>query len=201
MAIEAVVLDIGGVLEDNPATGWPKRWAERLGIELDQFERLVSSAGEPGAIGARSLDEIENLIALRLGIDRFTTTELMEDMWTEYVGTLNQELADYFMQLRPGYKTGMLSNSFVGAREREQQVHGLEAMCDVIVYSHEEGCLKPDHRLYMTVCQKLGVTPDTTVLLDDLQENIEGAIAAGLHGITYRSNEQAIVELSSLLSE
>jgi hypothetical protein len=35
-------------------------------------------------------------------------------------------------------------NSFVGAREREQALYGFKDMCDVIVYSHEVGWLKPD---------------------------------------------------------
>ena len=56
-------------------------------------------------------------------------------------GTLNRELADYFVSLRRGCKTGILSNSFVGAREREQEAHRFAQMCDVIVYSHEEGYL------------------------------------------------------------
>ena len=67
----------------------------------------------------------------------------MDDVWREYVGMLNTELADYFARLRPAYMTGIVSNSFVGAREREQEAHRLSDLCDVIVYSHEEGCLKP----------------------------------------------------------
>jgi putative hydrolase of the HAD superfamily len=125
----------------------------------------------------------------------------MEDMWTEYVGTLNTELVDYFTLLRPRYTTAMLSNSFVGAREREQQAHGLEDMCDVIVYSHEEGFRKPEPQIYLIACKRLGVAPNEAILLDDVQENVGGAIAVGMHAITYRDNHQAITELNVLLSD
>lgn len=49
-------------------------------------------------------------------------------------------------------KTAILSNSFVGAREREreQAAHGFHEMCDVIVYSHEVGCLKPEAKMALT---------------------------------------------------
>jgi epoxide hydrolase-like predicted phosphatase len=201
MRISAVFFDIGGVLEANPATGWPERWAGRLAIDLEVFEHLVSSAGQPGTTGGRTLDEIEAVTAARLGIDRGTTTELMEDMWAEYVGTLNGELADYFTSLRPRYRTGMLSNSFVGAREREQQAHGLEDMCDVIVYSHEAGFVKPDAQIYLIACERLDVAPHEAVLLDDVQENIDGAVAVGMNGIGYRDNNQAIAELNALLGD
>lgn len=64
------------------------------------------------------------------------------------------------MSLRPRCKTGILSNSLVGARKREQEAYRFSDMCDVIVYSHEEGYLKPDPQIYRTVCDRLGVAPD-----------------------------------------
>jgi epoxide hydrolase-like predicted phosphatase len=199
MPIEAVIFDIGGVLEFNPSTGWPERWAGRLGIALDEFEHLVTSAQASGEIGTQSLTDIEDRTAKALEIDQSTIAELMEDMWTEYVGTLNRELVDYFMRLRPRYKTGMLSDSFVGAREREQAAHALQDMCDVIVYSHEEGYVKPDARMYRIVCDRLEVEPGAAVLLDDVQANVDGAISAGMLAVAYSSNDQAIAELDALL--
>jgi hypothetical protein len=44
----------------------------------------------------------------------------MAEMWEEYLGTPNVELIDWFRDLRPRYRTGIIS-SFVGAREREQE--------------------------------------------------------------------------------
>lgn len=41
----------------------------------------------------------------------------MSDLWAEYVGELNVELADFFAGLRARCRTAILSNSFVGARE------------------------------------------------------------------------------------
>ncbi len=123
----------------------------------------------------------------------------MDDAWSEYVGSLNQELADYFSRLRPCYKTGILSNSFVGAREREQAAYRFAEMCDVIVYSHEEGYLKPDPRIYRIVCDRLGVAPEAAVLLDDVQANVDGARAVGMRAVTFATNDQAIAEIQALL--
>jgi epoxide hydrolase-like predicted phosphatase len=123
----------------------------------------------------------------------------MDDAWTEYVGTLNEELADWFAGLRPRYRTGILSNSFVGAREREQKLYGFEDMCDVLMYSHEVGWAKPDARIYHAVCQQLGVAPAEAVLLDDLPANVDGARAVGMRAVTYVDTAQAIAELSAQL--
>lgn len=199
-AVRAVIFDIGDVLEVNPRTGWMGRWADRLGIDAEHFESCLDRIWSPGTTGAATLGEIEQQTADAFGLDRATVAAMMEDAWAEYVGTLDRELANYFVSLRPRYRTAMLSNSFVGAREREQQAHGLNEMCDLIVYSHEVGLLKPDPRIYHLVCNLLGVAPHQAVLLDDVQENVDGATAAGMKGITFASTAQAIAHLQALLT-
>jgi epoxide hydrolase-like predicted phosphatase len=197
MPIRAVVFDIGGVLEVNPSTGWPARWATRLQLEAHEFGRRLEDIWCLGSIGALTLEDIERRTADVLGLDRTTLAALMRDVWAEYVGTLNRELAEYFGRLRPRYKTAILSNSFVGAREREQAAYGFEDMCDVIVYSHEVGCLKPDPRIYHLVCDRLGVPPQEAILLDDVQANVDGAHAVGMSAITFTTNRQAIADLQA----
>jgi putative hydrolase of the HAD superfamily len=123
----------------------------------------------------------------------------MDDMWREYLGTLDEPVAAYFASLRPRYRTGILSNSFAGARELEQAAYGFETMCDVVVYSHEEGVGKPDPRSYGIVCERLGVAPECAVFVDDVPANIDGARALGMQGILFTGAAQAIGELRGLL--
>ena len=200
MPIEAGIFDIGDVLEVNPQTGWPQRWACRLSIAVDEFGTRLGELWAPGSTGERDLARIEADTASAFGLDEANLRALMDDAWEEYVGSLNLELADYFRALRPRYKTGILSNSFVGAREREQQAHQLADLCDVIVYSHEEGCRKPAPRIYRIVCERLNVAPEAAVLVDDLQENVEGAVAVGMHAITFQDNAQTITALEALFT-
>jgi epoxide hydrolase-like predicted phosphatase len=196
MPLRAVVFDIGGVLEINPRTGWAEGWARRLGRAPDDFAARLDALWAPGSTGAATLEEIEARTAEALGLTDAALAELMDDAWNEYVGTLNEELAEWFAGLRPRYRTGILSNSFVGAREREQALYGFEDMCDVIVYSHEVGWMKPDPRIYHAVCEQLGILPEDAVLLDDLPENIAGARAVGMRGVTFFDTGQAIAELT-----
>jgi putative hydrolase of the HAD superfamily len=195
--VNAVVFDVGGVLEVNPSTGWRRRWAARVNRSPTEFERLLDVVWGPGSIGAATLDDIERRTADALDLDDAAIAALMNDAWDEYVGSLNAELADYFRRLRPRYKTGVLSNSFVGAREREQEAHGFAEMCDVIVYSHEVGCLKPDPQIYHLVCERLGVLPEEAVLLDDLVANVDGARAVGMRAVLFSDNRQAIADLNT----
>ena len=123
----------------------------------------------------------------------------MADIWREYLGTPNTELIDYARQLRPRYRTGILSNSFVGAREKEQAAYGFEDLVDDIVHSHEAGMSKPDPRIYALACTRLGVRPDETVFVDDTDFCVAGAREAGLHAVHFQHNAQAIEDIEKLL--
>jgi epoxide hydrolase-like predicted phosphatase len=199
VTIEAILFDIGGVLELTPPTGWQERWGATLGLSTDELLARLEPAAGGGDTGAMTLPQVERAIAAALGLDGAALERLMDDLWSEYLGTLNEELADYFAALRPRYRTGILSNSFVGARERERERYSFEEMCDVIVYSHEEGLLKPDPRAFLLACERLNTSPARCVLLDDAEENVEGARAIGMHAVAFADNAQAIRDLEQLL--
>jgi FMN phosphatase YigB (HAD superfamily) len=113
--------------------------------------------------------------------------------------TANTELIEFARQLRPRYRTGILSNSFVGAREREQAAYGFEDLVGEIIYSHECGMSKPDPGIYTLTCTRLGVEPAQMAFLDDSQACVEGARQVGIHAVLYRDNAQAIGDIEELL--
>jgi FMN phosphatase YigB (HAD superfamily) len=198
---EAVIFDIGGVLELTPPTGWQQRWAARLDLDEGEFETRLEPVFAAGSVGQMSLPEVEAGIGRALALGRHDVQALMDDVWAEYLGILNEELADYFTRLRPRYRTGILSNSFVGAREREDRRYGFGEMCDAVVYSHEEGLLKPDPRFYRIACRRLGVPAGRCVFLDDTPAHVDGARAAGMRAIRFLDNDQCLHELGRLLGE
>jgi epoxide hydrolase-like predicted phosphatase len=200
VAIRAVLFDVGGVLEITAPTGWIDRWARRLGCTSASLEQRLDRLWRGGETGAVPLSEIERRTAETLDLDAAALAELMGDAWAEYLGSLNRELADYFSRLRHRCRTAILSNSFVGAREREQEAYGFEDLCDAIFYSHELGLLKPDPAIYRVACERLGVRPQEALLLDDLQANVDGARAVGMRAITFTSNAQAISAMEAEFS-
>jgi epoxide hydrolase-like predicted phosphatase len=200
VVIRAVVFDIGGVLEITPDLGVARHWETRLGLPAGEIGERMADVWTGGALGTISLDDVHLALMDRLGLDEQQLTAFMADMWREYVGTANTELIGYARGLRPRYLTGILSNSFVGAREREQAAYGFEELVDDIVYSHEAGMAKPDPRVYALVCERLGARPGETVFLDDVGQNVAGARDVGIHAVHYRDNSQAVAEIEQLLA-
>src|SRR6478672_9996080 len=195
MVIRAVVFDIGGVLEITPDLGVDRRWETRLGLPAGEINARLRDVWQGGSVGTITLDDVHEALKDRLGLDDEKLAQFMADIWREYVGTANTELIEYARRLRPRYRTGIVSNSFVGAREREQAAYGFEDLVEEIVYSHECGMSKPDPRIYALACERLGVLPGETVFVDDYAPNVAAAREAGLHGVHHTVNAMTIAEI------
>jgi putative hydrolase of the HAD superfamily len=187
-------------LEITPDLGVYRRWETRLGLPAGEMGERMHDVWLGGSLGTITLNDVHQAVTDRLGLDERQVAGFMADMWREYLGTANTELIEYARGLRPRYHTGILSNSFVGAREREQAAYGFEDLVDEIVYSHEAGMSKPDPRIYALVCSRLNVRHDETVFLDDTGMCVAGAREVGIHAVRYRDNAQAIAEIEKLLA-
>lgn len=70
---------------------------------------------------------------------------------------------------------------------------------DVVIDSCVVGLRKPDPEIYLLACEQLGVEPDESVFLDDMELNVEGARAVGMAGIHVRGVPAALAELDALV--
>ena len=199
MTIRAVVFDIGGVLEITPETGWVEKWEAALHLKPGELDERLMEVWKDGSIGTISEEEVEKRIQTNLELDQAQVEALMSDLWEEYLGELNAPLAAYFSSLRPRYQTALLSNSFVGARRREQDRYHFAEMADLIVYSHEEGIAKPDRRIYELTCERLGVQPAEMIFLDDHERPVAAAGKLGINAILFQDTAQAIAAIEACL--
>jgi epoxide hydrolase-like predicted phosphatase len=197
--LHAVVFDVGGVLELTPPTGYRERWEKSLGLAPGELDSRMYEVWRGGTIGTLTREQVHEAFVRELGMSSRDVELFMADFWDDYLGTPNTELIDYFRALRRRVRTGILSNSFVGAREKERERYGFEDMTDVIVYSHESGTAKADPAIYRLVCERLDVEPEHAVFVDDHEQAVEGARAIGMTAVHFRDNAQVIAELESLL--
>ena len=207
MTIRAVVFDIGGVLEVTPDGGEPTaafpgmvaQWETRLHLRPGELDRRLRSMKGNGRLGTYSEEEWQEELRLVTGMDQAQIDAFVQDFWDVYLGKLNGELAAYFSSLRPRYRTALLSNSFVGARRREQERYHFAEMTDLIIYSHEEGIAKPERRIFELTCARLGVPPAEIVFLDDHEPHVAAASELGIHAILFRTTPQAIADVQTCL--
>jgi epoxide hydrolase-like predicted phosphatase len=199
MTIRAIVFDIGGVLEITSPTGWVEKWEAHLHLKPGALDERLQDVWRDGSLGNISEEEVEKRIGEIMGMDQGQVEALMADLWEEYLGELNVELAAYFSSLRPRYQTALLSNSFVGARRREQERYHFAEMTDLIIYSHEEGIAKPERRMFELTCERLGVQPAEMIFLDDVQRCVAAARQLGIHALLFRETKEAIADIQACL--
>lgn len=97
--------------------------------------------------------------------------------------------------VRGGHGTGM-----AGSAEKATAIAAIFARFDHVIESSKVGIRKPDPSIYAMMCNTLGVAPAACVYLDDLGINCKPAAMLGMHAIKVTSGEQALTELSQVLS-
>ena len=75
-----------------------------------------------------------------------------------------------------------------------------DALVDVVIDSCEVGMRKPEARIFLHACASLEVDPSDALLLDDMQANVDGAIAAGLTSILVTDSTAAIGAVRRLVA-
>lgn len=100
-------------------------------------------------------------------------------------------------RLRGHYRIGLLSNIGRGWINDFFNTHELHGLFDEVVLSGEEGLTKPQAEIFELMAVRLGVEPKECIMIDDLEENCEGAEIVGMQSIHFISNDQLINELYS----
>ncbi len=199
---DAVLFDFGGVLIDSPLDafaavehrhGLPEGFIRQVNAtnHLDnawaRFERNELSFDEfRAAFG----DETE---AAGCRLDVAEVFELLS-------GTPRPAMIDALRRLRQWYLTGLLTNNFAVPIGGDRRLYDeIVALFDAVVASADEGIRKPEPAFYQLACQRLGITPDRAVFLDDLGVNLKPARALGMATIKVVDADQALVELEETL--
>jgi putative hydrolase of the HAD superfamily len=199
MTIQAVLFDIGGVLVTTPPEDWADRFAERLEMSIADFEARTEDIWRDGSLGRASLAEVHARLAAALDTPLSIVDSAMSAMWIQYLGRANREMIEFARSLRPRYRTGILSNSFIGARERERGAYGFEDLVDELVYSHEVGWAKPDPEVYTIAVRRLGAQPSEIMFIDDRPLCVEAARACGLNAVLFAENARTIRAVHEVL--
>ncbi len=195
MTIKAVIFDIGGVLLQSAGPQQHRAWEDRFGIQDSEVFKFVNRSGLSAAAtrGKISSDGLWQQVSEHFGIDREQIRELEKTYQSNE--RLNTELADFLKSLRPRYKTALLSNAWSGAREAINKKYALDTLVDIMLFSAEDGTMKPEARFYLLALHRLGVQANETIFLDDKISNVDGASLVGLQSIHYKDNAQAIAAI------
>lgn len=165
----------------NKAMFQNKLWDESdqgLGTPDELLEKFIAGAPEL----AETITKIHNTVG--------NTVELLP------------YAMDWILDLKArGYHVYILSNYGENMMNQTRDKLKFLPLMDGEVFSYTIKKMKPDPEIYEYLCDEYGLEPEESVFLDDRPENIKGAENCGIHGIVFRSYEQAKNELDAFLQE
>jgi putative hydrolase of the HAD superfamily len=208
MRIEAIISDFGGVLT-SPMTESFVGVLDSSGVSIEELGKAMMALTERE--GSNPLFDLETgrvSVATFMGglSDQLSAqlgTEVDLDGFGErYFGHLrpNERLIDYMRGLRArGFKLAICTNNIREWEELWRAMLPVDEIFDVVVDSAFVGSRKPEPRIYEITLERLGASPQTTLFIDDVEVNCEGARQLGMRAIRFRSTDQTIEDIEAAL--
>ena len=196
---DAILFDVGGVLLTN---GWDHREraaaVEQFQLDAEDLEARhlsIFAAWERDAIG---FDEYLN-VAVFYKPRNFTRDAFFEFMLNQSKLLTNGAL-NILRDIAASDKcmVGALNNEARATNDYRFSKFGLREYFQVAFSSCYVGLRKPDPAIYRRALDILGRPPERVLFIDDRQQNVDGAAAAGMKAIRFQGQEPLKNELSEL---
>lgn len=197
-SIDAVIWDMGGVLLRTEDPAPRQKLASELGISESELYAVVfdSDSAKSATSGHIPEEEHWRFVQTHFGL---TSNDLLAFRLAFWGGDrLDSILLDFIGSLRPKFRTALLSNAWSDARSQMTQKYRMLHVFDVSIFSAEIGLAKPDPAIYELLLQKLAVSPQRSVFIDDVETNIQAALGVGIHGVLFRNPSQVLEDLALL---
>ena len=209
---DAVIFDLGGVIMKN---GGPRDFTRRypdhdpaviaeivMGphhLDTDhpwhRVERGEITLAECRALTKQRLDEAG--IVASIPAEKPPTSS-----GPAFTFQLNDDMVSFIHDLKDaGRPIAILTNNVKEFREWWWPLMDFASIFDAIVDSHEVKMRKPNPEIYHLTMNKIGATPERTVFLDDLQANVDGANAVGMHGVLVEEDSTSAISRARELTQ
>ena len=206
--IKAILWDFGGVFTSSPFDAFNALEA-KLGVPAD-FIRSVNATNPTGNAWAKfesnsvSLEEFDTLFATESAALGHRING--KDVVAVLSGSLRPRMVSVLKTCKQHFKVACITNnvkaghgpSMTKDQNKADAVAEVMALFDLVVESSKEGIRKPDPRIYLSTCERIGVNPKNAVFLDDLGINLKPARALGMRTIKVVSEHQAIDDLAAM---
>ncbi|MFT5300432.1 MAG: HAD superfamily hydrolase (TIGR01509 family) [Mariniblastus sp.] len=194
--IDFIYFDLGKVIFDFDHQIGCEQVACLAGLKPEQVRVALFDSGlevryETGLLNCEEF-HAEFCQATGSPIGQRDLLESMSDIFTP-----NREMFPLLTQLRAvNFPIGILSNTC-----RAHWSHVFERYTVMrkffapLILSYEVNSMKPDSVIYHRAIEMAGCSNKTVFFVDDKQENVDGAIAAGMDAVLYRSVPELVEQL------
>lgn len=194
-----MLFDFGGVISSGPFESFARYERER-GLPENFIRQLNANRHHKNAWARfeRGEVDLDGFCDLFEAEARAAGGEIdAREVLARLGGEIRPEMVEAVRRCRERLATGLLTNVF--RFDEGGAIAKTLSLFDVVVASSEVGVRKPEPRFYEIACERLRISPDEAVFLDDLGVNLKPARAMGMTTIKVADPDEALEELESVV--
>lgn len=194
---------MGGVVVDAPMTHYLSLGSEIFGCPPEVLNQTAGPLVAQLETGAIKSPEFWDQLCAKLrdaGVKHEVPGWRFKGFWEGVLKDnlkIDQGMLRLARRLRAKVKVAVLSNT-IEEHALALQREGVYDHFNPVVLSCKIGTRKPEAKIYEKAARLTDSKPAQCFLIDDLQENVDGAIAAGWKAHLYTTREELMLELQSL---
>ncbi len=199
--VEALLVDLGGVVIGIDFGRCFEHWARSAGCRSDALAEgfAFDAAYEAHERGVLDTAAYWDHLRSSLSID-LSDAALMEG-WNDIYEGADHEVLELLAHAGTTWPLYGFTNTNPAHQSEWAHRFATElSIFETIFVSSELGHRKPDRQAFEVVVDAIGVPAERTLFFDDTQENVEGALAAGLQAVHVTSAESVRSALQSASS-
>ncbi len=183
MKIKAVIFDMDGVLID--AKDWHYEALNRalglFGYTISRYDHIVTYDGLPTRKKLDMLSRERGLPrALHTFINKMKQQYTMEMIYRQCKPVFYHEYALAALK-NEGYRLAVASNSIRKTVELMMEKSGLDEYLEFMLSNEEVKNAKPDPEIYILAIQKLALSPEECLIVEDNPNGIQAGLSSGAH--------------------
>jgi len=199
ITVDALLFDLGGVVLEVDFEKVFEHWARTSNLAIEQIKQQFAmdeayQLHEKGLIsGPQYFEHLRS--TLNLTADDVALTA----GWNAIFGNEINPALDAIDQVRDRYRCYAFTNTNAVHQEYWEREHPrIRRSFDHMFVSSEMGLRKPDLQAFEHILKETSTKAEAMLFFDDTNENVEGALSAGLQAIKVNSAVDVVDALHAL---
>lgn len=186
---KAIIFDFAGVVAEEGYDNWLKKYAPDCKTNYNEY-LFIAKEGDIALIPhEKYLYRLSNATGI-------PSEKIWPAMRKEFV--IRKNMISLIKHLKKHYRIGLLSNFPEGWLQEILKEENIKGLFDAVTISSEIHVAKPDKKIFLDIFDKLNLSAEEAIFIDDKTENVKKAEKIGMKSLLFVSYEKLNSDLRDL---